>query len=216
MSAHHGHGDHAHHFKSIQHEFDAGKIGMWLFLVTEIMLFGGLFVAFGIYHYLYPEMFREAHHHLNKVMGATNTVVLLVSSLTMALAIAFVQRDNTRMAKRMLEITFLCAFTFLVIKYFEYSHKIHDGLLPGKFFHNAEMTAKFYNSALFFSLYFMMTGLHGLHVLIGMGAILWIYRRIGKGMYNSRKFGAVEFVGLYWHIVDLIWIFLFPLLYLVV
>lgn len=211
-----GHHDHAHHFNSIEHEFEAGKTGMWLFLVSEVMLFGGLFVAYGIYHYLFPEMFREAHHHLNKVMGAINTVVLLTSSLTMALAIAMVQRDRPNAAKRLLEVTFLCACMFLVIKYFEYSHKIHDGLLPGKFFHNQEVLAKAPNAALFFSLYFVMTGLHGLHVLIGMGAIAWVYLKINKGFYNSHKFGGVEFVGLYWHIVDLIWIFLFPLLYLVV
>jgi cytochrome c oxidase subunit III len=213
MSQAHGH-DHAHHFESVEHEFTAGKLGMWLFLVTEIMLFGALFVAFGIYHYLFPEMFREAHHHLDKVMGAVNTVVLLVSSLTMALAIAFIQRDQPGKTKAMLAITFLCACIFLVIKYFEYSHKFHDGLFPGKYFANTHFTAP--NAALFFSLYFVMTGLHGLHVLIGMACIAWIYIRVNRGDFNSHKYGAVEFVGLYWHIVDLIWIFLFPLLYLVV
>ncbi len=206
--------DHAHHFDSIEHEFDAGKMGMWLFLVTEIMLFGGLFVAFGIFQYLYPEMFREAHHQLNKVMGATNTVVLLASSLTMALSIAFIQRDEVKKSKVMLILTFLCACTFLVIKFFEYKAKYEHGFLPGHFYHSEHLHAP--NAALFFSLYFVMTGLHGLHVLIGMACIGWIYMRMSRGDFNSRKFGAVEFVGLYWHIVDLIWIFLFPLLYLVV
>ena len=215
MSDAHGHLDHAHHFESVEHEFDAGKLGMWLFLVTEIMLFGGLFVAFGIYHYMYPEMFREAHHHLNKVMGSINTVVLLASSLTMALAIGYIQRNDQKKSRLMLILTFLCACMFLVIKYFEYSHKIHLGILPGKFFNPTEpFTAP--NAAMFFSLYFVMTGLHGLHVLIGMACIGWIYFRMGRGDFNSRKYGAVEFVGLYWHIVDLIWIYLFPLLYLVV
>lgn len=208
------HADHAHHFESAAHEFEAGKLGMWLFLVTELMLFGALFVAYGIYHYIYPEMFREAHHHLNKIMGGTNTIVLLISSLTMALSIAYIQRDMKDKAKRMLIVTLLCACTFLVIKYFEYSHKIHDGLLPGKFYTNTELKAS--NAALFFSLYFVMTGIHGLHVLIGMGLISWIYFRMSRGDFNSHKFAPVEFVGLYWHIVDLIWIFLFPLLYLVV
>jgi cytochrome c oxidase subunit III len=210
------HANHAHHFESADHEFETGKLGMWLFLVTEIMLFGGLFVGFGIYHYLYPEMFREAHHELNKVMGSINTVVLLVSSLTMALGIAYIQRDKPTQAKRMLWITLLCAATFLMIKYFEYSAKFHHHLLPGKFFANAELTEKFPNIAMFFSFYFVMTGIHGLHVLIGMGLILWIIHRINRGDFNSHQYGAVEFVGLYWHIVDLIWIFLFPLLYLVV
>jgi cytochrome c oxidase subunit III len=210
----HGHGDHAHHFNSAEHEFEAGKLGMWLFLVTEIMLFGVFFAGYGLFHYMYPEMFREAHHHLDKKLGALNTVVLLVSSLTMALSIAYVQRDQIAKSKLMLIITFLCACIFLVVKYFEYSHKIHLGILPGDFFNNHEFKAS--NVALFFSFYFVMTGTHGLHVLIGMGAIAWIYYRMSRGDFNSHKFMAVEFVGLYWHIVDLIWIFLFPLLYLVV
>jgi cytochrome c oxidase subunit 3 len=129
------------------------------------------------------------------------------------LAIAFVQRDKRPQAKAMLLITLACAATFLVIKYFEYAHKFHDGLLPGKFFTNTEFTAP--NAALFFSLYFVMTGLHGLHVVIGMITIGWIYWRLCKGDFNAHNYGAVEFTGLYWHIVDLIWIFLFPLLYLI-
>jgi cytochrome c oxidase subunit 3 len=214
MSDSHGHATHAHHFESVEHEFAAGKLGMWLFLVTELMLFGAIFVGYGIYHYIYPEMFREAHHELNKVMGSINTIVLLFSSLTMALSIAFIQRNERQKCKAMLIITFLCACTFLVIKYFEYSHKFHDGLLPGKFFTNHELKAP--NAALFFSFYFVMTGLHGFHVLVGMACIAWIYWRVSRGEFNSHQYGAVEFVGLYWHIVDLIWIFLFPLLYLVV
>lgn len=205
--------DHAHHFESVEHEFEAGKMGMWLFLVTEVMLFGVLFAGYGLFNYLYPEMFREAHHHLNKVMGAVNTVVLLMSSLTMALAIAFIQRNQQGKSKLMLAITFLCACVFLVIKYFEYSEKIHHGILPGHFFASTDFKSA--NVALFYSFYFVMTGIHGLHVLIGMGAIAWIFIRMQKGHFNARKFAAVEFVGLYWHIVDLIWIFLFPLLYLV-
>lgn len=210
----HGHLDHAHHFDSVEHEFEAGKLGMWLFLVTEVMLFGVFFAGYGLFFYLYPEMFREAHHHLNKVMGAINTVVLLISSLTMALAIAFIQRDERKKSMAMLLVTLACAALFLVIKYFEYSEKFHHGLLPGKFFHGEGFKAE--NPALFFSFYFVMTGTHGLHVLIGMALIFWVWLRMGKGEFNSRKFAPVEFVGLYWHIVDLIWIFLFPLVYLVV
>ncbi len=210
----HGHLDHAHHFESVEHEFEAGKLGMWLFLVTEVMLFGVLFAGYGLLNYLYPEMFREAHHHLNKVMGAVNTVVLLVSSLTMALAIGFIQRNQVGKSKAMLWITLFCALMFLVIKYFEYKEKISHGILPGIFFNAHDFKAP--NAALFFSFYFVMTGTHGIHVLIGMGAISWILWRMGRGDFNAHKYGAVEFVGLYWHIVDLIWIFLFPLLYLVV
>lgn len=214
MSMEHGHADHAHHFESVEHEFEAGKLGMWLFLVTEVMLFGVLFAGYGLFNYLYADMFREAHHHLNKWMGAGNTVVLLISSLTMALSIAFIQRNQVGKSKAMLAITFLCACIFLVVKYFEYAEKIHHGLLPGSFFTATDFKSA--NPALFYSFYFVMTGIHGIHVLIGMGAIAWIYFRMSRGDFNARKFGAVEFVGLYWHIVDLIWIFLFPLLYLVV
>jgi cytochrome c oxidase subunit 3 len=211
-SVDHSH-DHAHHFESAEHEFEAGKLGMWLFLVTEVMLFGVLFAGYGLFNYLYADMFREAHHHLNRVMGAINTVVLLCSSLTMALAIAFIQRDKPGKAKVMLVITLLCAVGFLFIKYLEYSEKIHHGILPGQFFTSHDFKAP--NAALFFSFYFVMTGLHGIHVLIGMVAIGWILMRMHRGDFNSHKFAPVEFVGLYWHIVDLVWIFLFPLLYLV-
>lgn len=205
--------DHAHHFESAEHEFQAGKLGMWLFLITEIMLFGVFFAGYGLFMYLYPEMYREAHHHLNKVMGATNTVVLLISSLTMALSIAYIQRDQRGKSMTMLGITFVCACIFLVIKYFEYKEKFHHGLLPGMYFHGEGFKAP--NAALFYSFYFVMTGTHGLHVLIGMALIGWIMTRMGRGEFSSHQFGAVEFVGLYWHIVDLIWIFLFPLIYLV-
>lgn len=213
----HGHApDHAHHFDSAEHEFEAGKLGMWLFLVTEIMLFGVFFAGYGLFMYLYPEMYHEAHQELNKQMGALNTIVLLVSSLTMALAIAFIQRDQKGKSMVCLAATFVCACIFLVVKYFEYKVKFQHGLLPGAYFHPVEdIHFKAPNAALFFSFYFVMTGTHGLHVLIGMALIAWIMFRTNRGDFNSRKFAPVEFVGLYWHIVDLIWIFLFPLIYLV-
>lgn len=206
--------DFAPWFRSKSHEFDSCKFGMWLFLAQEIMLFGGLFVAFILFNYMYPEMFREAHHHLNKIMGAVNTVVLLISSLTMALAIAYVQRNKMNKAMLNLVLTFLCASAFMVIKYFEYSHKIHAGLLPGAYFTFQGMQAS--NASLFFSLYFMMTGLHGIHVVGGMACLLWLMWRLKRNKITADNFGSVEFVGLYWHLVDLIWIFLFPLFYLVV
>jgi cytochrome c oxidase subunit 3 len=206
--------DHSPWFRSASHEFESQKFGMWLFLVQELMLFGGLFVGFILYNYLYPEMFREAHHMLDKRMGAFNTVVLLVSSLTMVLAVGYTQRNEIKKAMVNIFLTFSLAGVFMVVKYFEYSHKIHDGLLPGKLFTNTELTH--HNSSLFFTIYFMMTGLHGIHVVLGMVALLWILWRMNKGHFNSKNFAAVEFVGLYWHLVDLIWIFLFPLLYLVV
>ncbi len=204
---------HAHHFASADDEFEAAKQGMWLFLVTEVLMFGGLFVAYGIFRGLYPEMFHEAHHHLAVKMGAINTVVLITSSLTMALAVNSTQKGRRDHAITYLVLTILFACCFLVVKYFEYSHKFHDGLLPGAFFTNSEL--KDPKSSLFFSLYFMMTGLHGIHVILGMGVIAWVLKRTVRGEFSPHYYTPVELVGFYWHFVDLVWIYLFPLLYLV-
>lgn len=205
---------HSHWFRSASHEFEAQKFGMWLFLVQEVMLFGGLFVGFLILNYVFMDSFREAHKYLDKTMGTINTIVLLVSSFTMVMAVGHIQRDQLKRAMFHLFATFFLAGTFMVIKYFEYSHKIHDGLLPGKLFTNTELQGE--KASLFFTLYFMMTGLHGIHVLIGMIVIVWLIWRLRRGDFSSHNFAAPEFVGLYWHLVDVIWIFLFPMLYLVV
>jgi cytochrome c oxidase subunit III len=188
-------------------------MGVWLFLVTEVLLFGGMFCAFAVFRSWYYEAFLEAHHHLDRVMGGTNTVVLIGSSLTMALAVRSAQTNRARASMILLGITLVCAAIFLGIKYVEYSHKFHEGLLPGKYFHAAGFTTK--EAGIFFAVYFMMTGIHGLHVIIGMGLITWVLLRTRKGEFSSRYYAPVEGVGLYWHLVDLIWIYLFPLLYLV-
>jgi cytochrome c oxidase subunit 3 len=203
----------AHHFDSADSQFEANKLGIWLFLTTEILLFGGLFGAFAVFRSWYMPAFVEAHHHLDKVMGSVNTVVLIGSSLTMALAVRAAQRSQRKLTVALLGTTILLACTFLVIKYFEYSHKFHEGLLPGNYF-----TAEGFQhgeAAIFFGLYFMMTGIHGLHVLIGIGLISWVLLRTSRGHFSSRYYSPVEGVGLYWHLVDLVWIYLFPLLYLV-
>ncbi len=204
---------HAHHFESADAEFEACKQGMWLFLVTEVLMFGGLFVAYGIFRGLYPEMFHEAHKMLAVKMGGLNTVVLITSSLTMAFAVSATQKGRRQQAILCLSATFFLACCFLVVKYFEYSHKFHDGLLPGAYFTNTELTNP--KSPLFFSLYFVMTGLHGVHVLIGMGVIAWLIRRTIRNDFSAHYYTPVELVGFYWHFVDLVWIYLFPLLYLV-
>jgi cytochrome c oxidase subunit 3 len=203
----------AHHFASGDDEFEAAKQGMWVFMVTEVLMFGGLFVAYGIFRGLYPEMFHEAHQYLAVKMGATNTVVLITSSLTMALAVSSVQRGKRERAILLLSSTFALAGCFLVIKYFEYAHKFHEGLLPGKYFTNTEIHAK--KADLFFSLYFMMTGLHGIHVVIGMCLIAWMLKKVVKKEMGPNYYTPIELVGFYWHFVDLVWIYLFPLLYLV-
>lgn len=203
----------AHHFRDAMHEFLSSKEGIWVFMVTEILMFGGLFVGYFIFHALYPEMFAEGASHLAWKLGALNTVVLIASSWTMALSIHFIQRGLNQKATVCLITTILCGAIFMVVKYMEYSAKIHHGLLPGKFFsfHEAEHA----NLALYFGFYFCMTGLHGIHVLTGMGLITWVLIRHLRGEFNPHYFTAVEGVGIFWHIVDLIWIFLFPLLYLV-
>ena len=202
-----------HHFESAEQAFESSKLGLWLFLVTEILLFGGLFVVYIIYRGLYPEMFHEASHHLNKVLGGINTVVLICSSLTMAMAVDRTRQNDSGKANQYLLVTLFLAACFLFIKYLEYSHKFHEGLLPGAHFHFEGL--KDPKTPLFFSLYFMMTGLHGIHVLAGMGIISWILIRSNKGHFNSSYYTPVELGGIYWHLVDLIWIYLFPLLYLI-
>lgn len=205
--------DHAHHFDSAEHEYLASKLGIWLFLSTEILMFGTLFVAYVIYHGLYPEVFLKGSEFLSWQYGAVNTVVLLTSSLTMALGIYYLQKGKQKAAVANLWFTVFCGAVFMCIKYVEYSHKIHLGLMPGSWFTGDTMGLE--NLPLYFSFYFMMTGLHGLHVLIGMGLISWVAIRAMRGEFGPRRYTAVEGVGLFWHLVDLIWIYLFPLLYLV-
>ncbi len=202
-----------HHFREMSQQFEAAKIGMWLFLVTEVLLFGGLFVGYGIMHAKHPEAFMAAHHHLDKVMGALNTIVLLFSSFTMVMAVWAAQTNRRKLTILFLIITLLCACTFMVVKYFEYSHKFHDGLLPGKYYTHQGDTVP--GQFMFFSFYFMMTGLHGIHVLLGMIAIIWVLFRTIRGDFSSDYYAPVDITGLYWHLVDLIWIYLFPLMYLI-
>jgi cytochrome c oxidase subunit III len=206
---------HAHHFDSADHEFEAAKQGMWLFLVTEVLMFGGLFVAYGIFRGLYPEMFHLAHKELAVNMGAINTVVLITSSLTMASAVSATQKGRRDVAILTLILTFLLACCFLFVKYLEYSHKFHEGLLPGAHFTNPELKEHAPKASIFFSLYFLMTGLHGVHVVIGMCLISWMLIRTLKNEFSPYWYTPVELVGFYWHFVDLVWIYLFPLLYLV-
>jgi cytochrome c oxidase subunit 3 len=300
----------AHHFDTPQQQFDSGKLGIWLFLTTEILLFAGLFCAYAVYRMNHPEIFEYAHLYLNKIWGATNTVVLLFSSFTMAYAVRCSQTGNQKWLKINLVITLLCALAFLGIKSIEYSDKFREGVLWGssynptewpkaiaeseekstgeKFVHasdamtgNAtavvtpttapavtdgfapvakpappggyatnqagfidqhtsqplpaaspagisptwESKAKVepkewtgpapHNVQIFFSIYFIMTGLHGLHVIIGMIVISWLLFRANRGDFSPEYFNPVDFGGLYWHLVDLVWIFLFPLLYLI-
>lgn len=202
-----------HHFSDAEQQVETAKLGMWIFLLTEVLLFGGLFAFYAIFRSWHPEMFFEAHKLLDVSLGALNTFVLVTSSLTMALAIRSMQLNNRKHTIWFLVVTLLLAGTFLVVKYFEYSHKIHLGQLPGIFYSYEGVAAN--NPHIFFSVYFAMTGLHGIHVLIGMAAIIWMLIRTVKNHFSDEYYTPIEVTGLYWHLVDLIWIFLFPLLYLI-
>jgi cytochrome c oxidase subunit 3 len=203
---------HEHHFASAEQQRDAAKLGMWIFLATEVLFFGGLFMAYGAFRTWYPGTFLEAHRHLSVPMGGLNTAVLITSSLTMALAVRGAQLGDRKRLAWMLAATAALACVFLVVKYFEYAHKIHLGLLPGRYYHGVGIGGL---PHVFFGIYFVMTGLHGLHVVAGVVVIGWVFVGALRGRFAGGAATPVENVGLYWHLVDLVWIFLFPLLYLV-
>lgn len=205
----------SHHFRDANQEYESGKQGIWLFMVTEILMFGTILVGYSIFHAIYPEMFAEGAKSLDWKMGFINTLVLIFSSFTMAISISFVQKNETKKAAIAMATTILCGAIFMCIKYFEYTHKFHLGLYPGHYLDAAKVGAEHANLGMYFGFYYCMTGLHGLHVLIGMGLIAWLLIRTIRGDFHSQYWIPVEGVGIFWHIVDLIWIFLFPLLYLV-
>ncbi|MCU0231355.1 MAG: cytochrome c oxidase subunit 3 [Acidobacteria bacterium] len=301
---HHAHPPNlAHHFDTPEQQVASGKLGMWIFLATEILLFGGLFCAYAVYRAMHPEIFDYAHLYLSKELGGVNTVVLLTSSLTMAWGVRAAQLGQKKILVWMLSLTLAFAVMFLGIKFVEYKAKWEEGLLPGKRFHPTapphvndgkaaepghhalqeqmlpmmpgaapapvppavpppaaaaaaapadpaaapagpkpgELSSLIQpappgppglaagevaplgaaknlvpkNVQIFFGIYFMMTGLHALHVLAGMAVIAWLLKRSLRGEFGPAYFAPVDLGGLYWHLVDLIWIFLFPLMYLI-
>ena len=303
-TSHAHHPQQAHHFESMGQQFDSAKLGMWLFLATEVLFFGGLFVAYAVLRNRFPEVFVYASNYLDTVMGGVNTCVLIASSFTMAMAVYYAQTSRKGPMLACLWLTLAGAVGFMVIKYFEYTHKIHEHLVWGPTFyvppHDAAGEAEALllspgglheqtpavvavtaidpsnatpvtwsawtpqsgapitelsaikpaaqgptsialatsgaatdviptevpsahledpslppNTHLFFAVYYAMTGLHGVHVIVGIGVISWLIWRGSKGHFNSSYYTPVDLVGLYWHIVDLVWIFLFPLFYLI-
>ena len=205
-----------HHFHDVKQQYETSKLGMWAFILTEVLTFGGLFVAYIVYRSWYPEMFINANLLLDVNKGLLNTIVLITSSLTMALAIWAIQKKNKNLSLVMLILTFILAFMFLGIKYLEYSHKFEVGQLPGEYYsYMGPEIAHINNPHIFFSIYFIMTGLHGLHVAIGMGLIGWLIYATAKGSLHSKYYTPMEMIGIFWHLVDLIWIYLFPLFYLI-
>jgi cytochrome c oxidase subunit 3 len=203
-----------HHFDNLDQQFEASALGMWLFLVTEILFFGGLFAAYMVYRLMYPRAFAEASHELDIVLGGINTAVLIGSSLTMAMAVWSAQLGKRGGQLLFLALTIGLGLVFLGIKAVEYSHKFEHHLVPGPNF-RFEAAHDPIHSQLFFSLYFVMTGLHALHMVIGIAIMAVLFVMAWQGRFTKAYHTPVEVSGLYWHFVDIVWIFLFPLLYLI-
>jgi len=212
-----------HHFATEQQQRDSASLGMWIFLATEVMFFGGLFCAYLIYRLKYFGEFAAASQQLSVKMGGTNTIVLICSSLTVVLAIWAAQNSKRTLMLGSLVLTILLGFAFLGIKSMEYAEKFEKHHVPGPSFqfdnvevpgHPGQM-ANPNHAQIYFSLYFVMTGLHALHMIIGIGIFVWLLWAAWKGRFTPEYHTPLEIGGLYWHFVDIIWIYLFPLLYLI-
>jgi cytochrome c oxidase subunit 3 len=236
----HGHGAVAHQFDDAVQQHDAATLGMWTFLATEVLFFGALLLAYTVYrHYYFPEFRYASKQYLRWIFGAVNTGVLLCSSLTVVLAVHASQQSNRRQLVRMLIATGVFGIIFLAIKGTEYAIEYHEGAVPGRFFH-PETSAEFDQEVvaarlalspqltpdgarkfalsrieLFMGFYFVLTGIHATHMLVGLGLFTWLTVRAWRGDLLGDRGNPVEICGLYWHFVDLVWIFLFPLLYLI-
>ncbi|GMV93161.1 MAG: cytochrome c oxidase subunit III [Candidatus Hydrogenedentota bacterium] len=208
----------AHHFEDIEQQNESAVLGMWLFLGQEIMFFGGLFAVYLVYRFKYPDAWAAGSTDLDITLGTFNTVVLLVSSLTMAMGVWSAQTGRQKSLIRYLLATLVLGSTFLVVKFFEYKHKWDYHHVPGPSF--SFQSEHFPNAAesnvqLFYTLYFIMTGMHALHMVIGAGLLIWLIVLAWKGKFGPHNFMKVELTGFYWHFVDIVWVFLFPLLYLI-
>jgi len=205
---------HWHHWRTSEDEFDACKLGMWLFLTTEVLLFAGIFVAYAIFRIWYPESFAAGSHSLDWRWGGLNTVILLISSFTVAFSIRNAQLNQRGWLVFNLAVTLLCAGLFLVIKFvFEYGPKWAEGKRPGSLF--SYTGSEHSHEHIWWTIYYCATGIHALHVVIGGALLFVIMLKAMRGHYGPKHYTGVEVAGLYWHLVDVIWIFLFPLLYLI-
>ncbi len=203
----------AHHFESLEKQAHAARLGMWVFLATEVLLFTALFAAYSVYRFLFGDTFSQASRHIETWIGAVNTLVLVTSSFTVALGFHRSTRGDGRGTARFFGLSVLLALVFLGFKAIEYSHHFEEGQLPGRFYTYSAVQGP--GASLFFSLYFLITGLHAIHVLIGMTVLAVIGVRAGRGAFTAEYHVPVELAGLYWHLVDVIWIFVFPLIYLI-
>ena len=202
----------AHQFDDALQQRDATALGFWIFLASEVMFFGGLFVAYIVYRNAYPAAFAESSRHLDIVSGTINTAVLILSSFMMALAVQSAQRGRQLRLIAFLALTFLLGSIFLAIKFSEYAEKFHEHLVPGLNF--ALSGSDSTHAQVFFLLYFIMTGFHALHMIVGLCLLLVLMVMSAAGRFSSEYHAPVETIGLYWHFVDVVWVFLFPLLYL--
>jgi cytochrome c oxidase subunit 3 len=202
-----------HHFDDLAQQFDASHLGMWLFLITEVMFFGGMLTAYTVYRSIYSEAFASTSRHMDLWAGALNTAVLLGSSFTMVVAVHAARHGLRRLLIPALIATMTLGTMFLFIKGYEYWHKFVEHLVPGANFEYPEPFR--HNAELLFSFYFVLTGMHALHMIIGLGLLAWLVLKARRNVFTPEYFTPVDMVGLYWHFVDIVWIFLFPLLYLI-
>lgn len=208
----------AHQFETREQQHTAASLGLWIFLLTEIMFFGGLFVGYTLYRYWYRDAFAAGSEHLDEVLGAVNTAALLTSSLTMALGVQAAQTGRTKRLVTFLVTTMFLGAVFLGIKGYEYAHKFEEHHVPGASFEWNEpgtTAAESDHVQLFYSYYFAMTGLHALHMLVGLSVLGVLVVQARRGRFSAKYNTPVELTGLYWHFVDIVWVFLFPLLYLI-
>jgi cytochrome c oxidase subunit III len=203
-----------HHFDDSAQQLESSTLGMWVFLITEIMFFGGMFASYTIYRNLYPEAFASTSHFMNVTIGAINTGVLICSSLTMVLAVRAAQLGRKNAIIVFLILTLILGAVFLSLKYVEYHEKWVDHHIPGPGFHYAD-PRYFHQAQILFFLYFAMTGMHALHMIVGAGLLTTLIAMAARNRFSAEWYTPVEMIGLYWHFVDIVWIFLFPLLYLI-
>ncbi len=206
------HGAVAHHFESLEKQGQAQRLGMWLFLASEILLFTALFAAYGVYRYLYANAFSQASRGLETWLGGVNTFVLVTSSFTVAMGLDAIVKGKNRRSAALFGLSILLGCAFMVLKGIEYRHHFLHAELPGQFYGGPIAGS---GGAMFFALYFLITGLHAFHVVVGMTVLGVIGARTWLGKYDAQSHVPVELAGLYWHLVDLIWIFVFPLIYLI-
>lgn len=206
-----------HHFATPEQQFDSAMLGMWTFLVTEVLFFGGMFTAYAIYRTIYHDAFASTSQYMNVILGGTNTAVLICSSLSMAMAVRFAQISKSRPMVISLLLTMFFGTIFLLVKAFEYHDKWEEWLVPGLRFDVTRYASPEFahHAQILFFLYFAMTGMHALHMIIGLGLLTYLVVQGTRNVFSSAYYTPVEMIGLYWHFVDVVWIFLFPLLYLI-